>query len=68
MRIDRSASLVIMLVVGIALTLAGCGSGGGDTAQVAPEVQKKTQDMLTNMHKNMEVQHKGEGKAAKKVR
>jgi hypothetical protein len=66
MRIDRSASFPLALVVGVSWTFAGCGSGGGDTVQVSPDAQKKTQDMLGNMQKKMQDLHKADGKAAKK--
>jgi hypothetical protein len=66
MRIDRlvrTAAFPLMIAVGVAFTNAGCGSGGdGQTATVSPEVQKKTDDMLGNMHKNMELQHKAKGR------
>ena len=68
MKIDRSASVLLTLVVGVSWTVPGCGSGGGDTVQVSPEAQKKTQDMLGSMHEKMKDQHKGDGKAAKKGR
>jgi len=70
MRIDRparAASLLLTLAVGVAWMIAGCGSGGdGKTAEVSPEAQQKTQDMLNNMHKQMEGQHKATGKATRR--
>ena len=69
MRIDRPAgavSFLLMIAVGLALTNAGCDSGDNTQAKVSPEVEKKTQDMLGNMHKNMELQHKA-NKAAPKT-
>jgi hypothetical protein len=69
MRIDRSASFLLTVAVGVAFTIAGCGSAGdGQTVEVSSEAQKKTQDMLSNMHKNMQLRHKAQGKAAKKGR
>ena len=68
MKIKRSASVLLTLVVGISWTVPGCGSGGGDTVQVSQEVQKKTEDMLGSMHDKMKELHKGDGKAAKKGR
>jgi len=63
----RPASLSLALAVGLG-PLTGCGSGGGTSVAVAPEAQKKTQDMLNNMHKQMEVQHKSMPKSSRKVR
>jgi hypothetical protein len=69
MRIDRptrAASFLLTIAVGMAFTNAGCGSGGdGTQVKVSPEVEKKTQDMLGNMHKNMAEQHKAKNAAAK---
>jgi hypothetical protein len=67
MRIDRlarTAAFPLAIAVGVAFTNAGCGSAGGDgqTAQVPQDVQKKTEEMLNNMHKKMELQHKGKGR------
>jgi len=67
MRIDRSGSFLLALVVGVSWTFPGCGGSGGDTVQVAPDAQKKTQDMLENMQKKMKDQHKADGKAGKKA-
>ncbi len=66
MRIDRSASVLLTLIVGVSWTFPGCGSGGGDTVQISEEAHKKTQDMLENMHKKMQDMHKADPKAAKK--
>jgi hypothetical protein len=66
MQTERSATILVALAVGVALTINGCGSSeDGAQVKVSPEVQKKTDDMLTNMHKNMQDQHKSAGKAAK---
>jgi hypothetical protein len=66
MRIDRSASFLLAFVVGVSLTFPGCGGSGGDTVQISPEAQKKTQDMLGGMQKKMQDLHKADGTAAKK--
>jgi hypothetical protein len=62
MRTERRcppASLLLALAVGVSWPITGCGGGGdGDIAQASPEVQKKTEDMLKNMHKNMEAKYK----------
>ncbi len=57
-RYARPASLMLALAVAIASPIAGCNSGSGTTVEVSPEAQKKTQDMLNNMHKQMETKHK----------
>jgi hypothetical protein len=66
MRIDRparAASFLLTIAVGVAFTIAGCGPGGdGKTAEVSPEALQKTQDMLNNMHKNMQEKHRAQGK------
>ena len=67
MRIDRSASLLLSIAVGVAFTIAGCGSGG-DTVTVSPEAEKKTQEMLGGMQKKMQDMHKGDKKATKRGR
>jgi hypothetical protein len=62
-RFARTAAVSLTIAAGLAFTNAGCDSGGdGQTAKVSPEVQKKTDDMLGNMHKNMENVHKNKGK------
>ncbi len=66
MRIDRWVCGLLILVVGIAWTFPGCGSGGGDTVQISPDAQKKTQDMLGSMQKKMQDLHKADSKATKK--
>jgi hypothetical protein len=69
MRIDRPARVTTALftfTVGVALTIAGCGSGEQQSVQISPDAQKKTQDMLSGMQKKMQELHKGEGKAAKR--
>ena len=59
----RTKRAMLVIAVGIAFTIAGCGPGGnGKTAEVSPEAQKKTEDMLNNMYKHMKEKHKGEGK------
>ena len=69
MQVERSATILVTLAVGVAMTINGCGSSGdGEMVNMSPEVQKKTEDMLTNMHKNMEEKHRPAGKAAKPVR
>jgi hypothetical protein len=71
MRIDRNAratSLLLTIPVGVALTIAGCGGGEGETVKVSDEAQKKTQDMLGGMQKKMQDLHKGQGKAGRKSR
>jgi hypothetical protein len=66
MRIDRSTTFLLALAVGVSWTLAGCGSGGdGEMVKMAPEAEKKAQDMLNGMQKKMQDMHKGAGKGAK---
>jgi hypothetical protein len=67
MRIDRlvrTAAFPLTIAVGVAFTNAGCDSAGGDgqSVTVSPDVQKKTDDMLRNMQKKMEDQHRPKGK------
>jgi hypothetical protein len=66
-RFVRTAAFPLAIAVGVAFTNAGCDSAGGDgqTAKVPQEVQKKTEDMLSSMHKNMENQHKAKGKGGR---
>jgi hypothetical protein len=66
-RFTRTAAFPLTIAVGVAFTNAGCNSAGGDsqTAKVPQEVQKKTEEMLSNMHKNMEIQHKAKGKGGR---
>jgi hypothetical protein len=71
MRIDRPArgtSLLLAIAVGVALTIAGCGGGDGETVKISDEAQKKTQDMLGGMMEKMKAQHKADLKSAKKGR
>jgi hypothetical protein len=69
MRIDRSASFLLTLAVGVSLTFPACGSGGdGEMVKMAPEAEKKVQDMLGGMQKKMQDMHKAQGKAANKGR
>jgi hypothetical protein len=68
MRIDRptrAASFLLTIALGVAFTNAGCDSGDQTQVKVSPEVEKKTQVMLGNMHKNMAEQHKAKNAAAK---
>jgi hypothetical protein len=69
MRTDRSASFLLTLVVGVSLTFPGCGSGGdGEMVKMAPEAEKKVQDMLGGMQKKMQDMHKAQGKGANRGR
>jgi hypothetical protein len=63
----RTASFLLTLAVGIALATGGCGSGGdGTTVEVSKEAQQKTQDMLTNISKQMQEKNKAAGKVLRK--
>ncbi|HEY2158484.1 MAG TPA: hypothetical protein VGH33_22830 [Isosphaeraceae bacterium] len=68
MRFDRrrTAAVGLSLAVLIGATTAGSGCGGpteGSQAKVPEEVQKKTQDMLNNMAKDMAAKHAADAKA-----
>ena len=70
MRLDRSrtAALGLALAIMIGAATAGSGCGGpteGSQAKVPEEVQKKTENMLNNMQKDMATKYKGapKGKA-----
>ncbi len=68
MRIDRpirSACLSLTFAVGVAWTIAGCGSGDGTSAEVSPEAQKKVQTMLTNMPNMMKEKKQAEAATKK---
>jgi hypothetical protein len=66
MKVNRSACFLLTLVVGVSWTFTGCGGSGGATAEVSPDAQKKTQDMLENMQKKMKDLHKADPKGATK--
>jgi hypothetical protein len=67
MRIDRRtrARVLLGLAIGISWPIAGCGSGGGSTAEVSPEAQKKVQTMLNNIPGEMKAKHQAEAAAKK---
>jgi hypothetical protein len=55
----RSVSLTVVLAAVVALPSAGCGSGGGEaSAQVSPDFQKKTSDMLEQKAKDQIAKYK----------
>jgi len=56
-RLPHRAPLLLALAVGVVWPIAGCGDDV-KTAQVSPEVQKKTTDMLNNMQKEMQTKYK----------
>jgi hypothetical protein len=68
-RCSRIIALLLSLSLCLTFTIVGCDSGGdGKSAKVAPEAEKKTQDMLNNIQQKMKDLHKGEGKASRKGR
>ena len=66
-RLTRRGFLLLAAAGGLAGPLAGCG-GGGAMAEVTPEAQKKTQDMLNQMHDQMKLKYQAAGKAPRKGR
>jgi hypothetical protein len=54
----RRPALLLGLAALIAWPIAGCG-GSAETVEVSPDMQKKTEDYLTNYQKQMQTQHKG---------
>jgi len=67
-RLTRRGFPRLAAAVGLAGPLAGCGGGGGATAEVTPEAQKKTQDMLNQMHDQMKLKYQAAGNAPRKGR
>jgi hypothetical protein len=66
MKFDRrTAALGLSLAVMISAATAGSGCGGpteGSQAAIPEEVQKKTENMLNNMQKDMAAKHAGDPK------
>ena len=65
-RFRRFYSLTFCCIATIAFGSFGCGSGDGTQVKLAPEVQKKTEDFLSNYQKSMYDQHKSKGKSSSK--
>ena len=70
MRHDRrrtaALGLTLALMIGAAAAAPGCGGPSeGSQAKIPDEVQKKTENMLNNMQKDMAAKYKGapKGKA-----
>jgi hypothetical protein len=58
-----SVCMTTILVAGVALPSAGCGSGGSETsAAVSPDFQKKTSNMLEQKAKDQVAKYKNKGK------